>query len=141
MSCAEIVMPPRFSRQPERVVRARRLERTALKFVDLLPRPPRLEAEQSEDTFRTPNRCSFLCNENFRFRGGSSGRETDGVANLFYGWQLAWKCGRMFTSPGNLLILELILPPVQTWCGASTGSVRYAWGSRKLPPCGGPWSA
>eukprot|EP00966_Prymnesium_polylepis_P091200 2110800-Prymnesium_polylepis.1 len=37
--CTEIVMPSRFSRQPECVVRARRLERTALKFVDCLPRP------------------------------------------------------------------------------------------------------
>eukprot|EP00966_Prymnesium_polylepis_P091900 2127459-Prymnesium_polylepis.1 len=38
MSCAEIVMPSRFSRQPERVVRARCLERTAFKIVDELPR-------------------------------------------------------------------------------------------------------
>eukprot|EP00966_Prymnesium_polylepis_P059477 1378528-Prymnesium_polylepis.1 len=52
MSCAEIVMPSRFSRQSERVVRARCLERTALKFVDCLPRArasPRERTPSSSD--------------------------------------------------------------------------------------------
>eukprot|EP00966_Prymnesium_polylepis_P276940 6398604-Prymnesium_polylepis.1 len=66
-------MPSRFSRQPERVVPACRLERTALKFVDCLSSARASPPEKSEDavekqcavrledTFRTPgkHRCSF----------------------------------------------------------------------------------
>eukprot|EP00966_Prymnesium_polylepis_P097556 2259906-Prymnesium_polylepis.1 len=70
MSCAEIVMTSRFSRQPELVVRARRLERTAFRIVDQLPRhraslreqTPSSRSEAGGIWFDQKQRCSFLRN-------------------------------------------------------------------------------